>query len=163
MYLTHNHSYTRVYKTWSDMLQRCNNPKRENYPRYGGRGIKVCKRWYDFQNFLTDMGERPKGRKRQYSIERKNNDKGYNKNNCIWATKDIQNKNKITTNQLTATALAKSSGYGVAHVLRLKETILKSYILKVIIMNKLKRHIFKKSAINYLIKRRKFYTKGETE
>lgn len=62
---------------------------------YVDRGICVIKRWNSFASFLADMGPRPS---LQYTIERKNNDRGYTKSNCIWATKAVQNRNKTTTN-----------------------------------------------------------------
>lgn len=62
------------------MLRRCDNPKQQSYPYYGGRGITVCERWRSsFQNFLSDMGARPS---RRHSIDRKNNDGHYEPSNC---------------------------------------------------------------------------------
>ena len=73
------------------MLARCRNPNSHNYKDYGGRGITVCARWLNsFKNFLADMGERPAG----HSLDRKNNNGNYNKNNCRWATRSVQLKNK---------------------------------------------------------------------
>lgn len=79
-----------VYKTWSQLKQRCNNPNNAKYPRYGGRGIKLCEEWVSFEKFLLDMGERPQG---DYSIERRDNNKGYYKENCYWATRVVQMNN----------------------------------------------------------------------
>jgi hypothetical protein len=77
-------------KVWRGMRKRCNSPQDPAYPRYGGRGIKVCERWSSFENFLEDMGPRPPGT----GIERIDNDKGYEPGNCKWATMAEQNKNK---------------------------------------------------------------------
>lgn len=66
------------------MIQRCTNPNATGYANYGGRGIKVCKRWRTFDNFLADMGERPSG---DHSINRRDNDRGYTPANCEWVTK----------------------------------------------------------------------------
>jgi hypothetical protein len=79
-----------AYKSWSEMKRRCLDPNRPAYPQYGGRGIKVCERWLDFFAFLEDMGERPNG----MSLDRIDNNKGYYKDNCRWATRQEQNNNK---------------------------------------------------------------------
>ena len=87
--ITHGLYATRAYHSWYNMLQRCNNPKNRAYKNYGNRGITVCKRWANFENFFDDMGERPDG----LTIERRNNELGYFKENCSWATRTEQNKN----------------------------------------------------------------------
>lgn len=71
------------YAIWMGMRQRCSNPSNKEFHNYGGRGIKVCKRWQSFKNFIADMGQRPS---RDLSIERINNDKGYSPGNCKWGT-----------------------------------------------------------------------------
>ena len=78
-----------IYRIWTGIRARCNNPRSSGYKRYGGRGIKVCKRWDKFKYFLKDMGPRPKG----YSIERINNDGNYTKRNCKWASNHEQSRN----------------------------------------------------------------------
>lgn len=72
------------------MKGRCLSPKHKAYPAYGGRGITVCEKWLKFENFLKDMGERPEGK----TLDRKDNDKGYYKGNCRWATSDEQYDNR---------------------------------------------------------------------
>ncbi|KDR41556.1 hypothetical protein BG61_16865 [Caballeronia glathei] len=72
------------------MKMRCLNPGADSYPAYGGRGIKVCERWYSFENFLEDMGECPDG----FSIERKEVNGDYEKGNCAWASMEVQQNNK---------------------------------------------------------------------
>jgi hypothetical protein len=81
---------TSEYMTWEGMKERCNNPNRDTYKYYGGRGIKVCERWNDFQNFLEDMGPRPDG----LTLERKNNNGNYEPSNCCWATRQKQTRNR---------------------------------------------------------------------
>lgn len=82
---------SKVYRAWCNMMTRCTNPKYDQYNDYGGRGIKVCKRWRKFENFNEDMGEPPT---KDHSLDRINNNKGYYKGNCHWATTKEQMRNK---------------------------------------------------------------------
>lgn len=91
---SHGLSRSIEYRAWASMLQRCTNSRSTNYHRYGGRGIRVCKRWLKFENFYKDMGPRPSLR---HSIERKKNNKGYGPSNCKWATR-IQQANNTRRN-----------------------------------------------------------------
>lgn len=93
----HNHSKTKykkatkTYSAWVSIKGRCLNKNNKNYNDYGGRGIIICDRWLNsFENFLADMGEAPK----EMSIDRINNDKGYNQDNCKWSTQYEQNRNR---------------------------------------------------------------------
>lgn len=81
-----------LYKRWHAMKYRCNNPNSVDYPRYGGRGITICEEWYDFTVFVKwaeNVGYAP-----HLTLDRKNNNKGYNPNNCRWVTQNVQSANK---------------------------------------------------------------------
>lgn len=87
----HGQTQAPTWKSWQSMLNRCRNETdRKHYQDYGGRGIKVCGRWLQFENFLADMGERPKGK----TLDRIDVDGGYEPGNCRWATMKEQNRNK---------------------------------------------------------------------
>jgi hypothetical protein len=78
------------YKSWAGMKQRCENPRNRRYAGYGGRGIKACDRWADFEAFFMDMGPKPSAK---HSIDRRNNDGDYEPSNCRWSTRQEQNNN----------------------------------------------------------------------
>ena len=80
------------------MQRRCKSPHRHNANSYVEKGIEVCTRWLKFENFLADMGERPKN----MTLDRLDNGKGYNPENCRWATAAQQAQNQTST-KLNAT------------------------------------------------------------
>lgn len=84
--------------TWMNMMARCYKKHRHNYQHYGGRGIRVCRRWHKYENFLKDMGARPSTK---HSIERIDNSKSYRMDNCKWATQAEQSRNRRSNRLLT--------------------------------------------------------------
>lgn len=89
---------TPEHRAWTAMLQRCTNPKNKVYQHYGDRGIAVCSEWFNFEQFLTDMGPRPT---QKHTLERKDNNGAYDKTNCIWATHSQQCRNTRRTHFIT--------------------------------------------------------------
>ena len=86
----------RLNNSYWAMVYRCNKPSHQAYKRYGGAGIKVCRRWLGkdgFRNFCFDMGQRPEGK----SLDRIKNHLGYCKGNCKWSTSSEQNRNTKAT------------------------------------------------------------------
>ena len=86
----HGQHKSGTYTSWRAMLGRCVNKNNASFSNYGALGIAVCERWKSFENFLSDMGERPLGK----SVERLNNNIGYEPANCRWATTKEQNRNR---------------------------------------------------------------------
>lgn len=93
---THGLSRTKEYNTWARIIQRCEDENYTGYSQYGGRGIKMCRRWRgSFILFLKDMGSAPS---KKHSIDRINNNKGYYPSNCRWATNKQQCRNRRSNN-----------------------------------------------------------------
>ena len=90
------------HRTWANMKARCNDKNNPKYKHYGARGISVCEHWDYFIDFLNDMGKKPDN----LSIDRINNNKGYSKQNCRWATAKQQANNKRNSRQLFADTMS---------------------------------------------------------
>ncbi len=107
---SHGRYKTPEYNSWNGIIQRCTNPKSQNWHRYGGRGIRVCSEWLDFETFLRDMGEKPGP---GYSIDRIDNDGNYEPGNCRWVThkENCANRGKRPgTSRFKGVSLVKASG-----------------------------------------------------
>lgn len=83
---------------WRTMVARCHRSSDKDFSRYGARGIAVCERWHNYENFAADMGSRPSTK---HSLDRIDNNLGYNPENCRWATGSEQQKNKSNTVRYT--------------------------------------------------------------
>lgn len=88
---SHGQACHPLYCTWNSMNQRCSNKNDPDYKYYGGRGVKVCERWKDINNFIADLGEKPS---MAHTIDRINNDGNYEPSNVRWATSLEQHANK---------------------------------------------------------------------
>jgi len=95
--ITHGQSSTITYKSWSGMIQRMTNPSNKRYPQYGGKGLRLAKKWRAFEGFFEDMGERPD---KSYTLDRINPKLGYFKSNCRWASLKTQYYNKLCTRKV---------------------------------------------------------------
>jgi hypothetical protein len=112
---THGMTKSREYQIWLGIKARCRKPRSQNYPRYGARGIDICDRWHDsFEAFYADVGPRPSP---EHSIDRIDNDRGYEPGNVRWATSATQGRNQRTNHyvfyagqRMTLTDAASASG-----------------------------------------------------
>lgn len=95
--MVHGMAGSRTYRIWSGMKYRCQNPKCPAFANYGGRGITVCDEWQHFEKFLADMGVAPKNK----TLDRIDNNDGYYKENCRWASRKRQNNNRRDNRILT--------------------------------------------------------------
>ncbi|MDA8228733.1 MAG: hypothetical protein M0T74_13750 [Desulfitobacterium hafniense] len=98
-FTTHGKANTRIYGIWTAMKKRCESPYDSSYESYGGRGIKVCEEWHEFESFhrwaITN------GYADNLSIDRKNTNGNYEPSNCRWVNNKIQANNKSNNHMLT--------------------------------------------------------------
>jgi|SRR5450631_309226 len=104
-FTTHGLTNIPEHKAWMSMNNRCNNENDRQYVDYGGRGIHICERWLSFENFLEDMGNKPSP---QHSIDRIDNELGYSKDNCRWATTKEQANNRRSNRLLIIDGITKT-------------------------------------------------------
>ena len=126
---------TTLYRVWIRMRSRCYNENDKAYQWYGGRGLKVSSEWDDFRTFYKDMGDEPT---KLHTLERIDNNIGYSKENCKWATMSEQGNNRrsnvnITYNGRTQTISTWAKDIGVSHSTmskRIKRWALKDALTK---------------------------------
>lgn len=128
-----------VYRIWLSMIRRCEDPKCKQYYNYGGRGIKVCDEWKDFNNFFTDVGHKPFS---NAHLDRKDNDSGYNKENCRWTTPTINHRNKRNNKyyethlgRICQSELIEKMGYTRSQFRRAKEKYGTDFLIKMFSQN----------------------------
>lgn len=96
----HGMSETKVFRRWKGMRERCRDPKHKGFSHYGGRGIKVCERWQNFQNFYDDVSKMEHFGENDYSLDRIDNDGDYCPENVRWASTKEQASNKSTNTKM---------------------------------------------------------------
>lgn len=124
---THGKHGTRIHRIWLNMVRRCTDPRHKSYSRYGARGITVSQEWlHSFETFLRDMGEPPTP---LHTLDRRENNLGYSKENCRWASVDIQQNNKRTSTHIAFKGEVKSIAQW-SRVLDIPEETIRSRLMK---------------------------------
>lgn len=148
-----------LYVRWKQIMMRCYDQKDFYYKTYGGCGIKVCKRWHKFENFIKDV-HIEKG-KSFILVDRR---KSYSPSNCKWMNHKEKGEHRAQTHtELSISKLAKLTGYSKERIRQLSgragdkyvNNILEAFVEKKIKLNKTTKIIYNKKAIDFLIKRKK--------
>lgn len=120
---SHGKSRTRTYRIWNKMKDRCLNKNHKHYPSYGGRGIKVCSEWMNFEGFYSDMGNAPEA----LTLDRINVNGDYEPKNCRWANeteqKYNQRKSPRNTSGRTGVYFSKTGQYWYSSIRINKKTV----------------------------------------
>lgn len=145
-YKRHREVNSKSYSAWSEMKYRCDNPKIWSYKHYGGRGISYCDRWKTFELFYQDMGDAPVGK----SLDRKNNEENYSKENCRWATHKEQQRNKrnnriLTINNISKTMIEWSEEEGAVNYKAMGNRVIRGWNDHDIVFHPLHKKLKKKS------------------
>ncbi len=151
-------SQTPLYRIWFRMMQRCYKEDDSHYEAAGKLGIKVCKRWHNYKNFMKDVTYH-----KSLEFSRIDNTKDYSPKNCKWMTRSEVNLNRRYTYGLCTKELARLTGYSAERINQLNgkrkvtyvQDILKPFVIEVIKTKKNSRFIYKTEAIEFLLKRRK--------
>ncbi len=114
-----NGRVTPEYNSWSGMQKRCMSKNCKDYENYGGRGINICDEWSSFEKFLIDMGRK---QEESLSLDRIDNNKGYSKENCRWATKLEQITNRNVVPKYTYSCVTRRGSKWIAQVRRNKQS-----------------------------------------
>ena len=122
----HGKKGTRIYSIWESMKKRCRLSSNSSYENYGGRGIAYDERWEQFENFYADMGEPPS---ESHTLDRCDNDLGYSKSNCRWATQTEQCLNKRNNHQIEFNGVVKPLT-AWAHELGINPSTLRTRLLR---------------------------------
>lgn len=132
-----------LYDIWMGMIARCENPKHASYKHYGGKGITVCEAWKDFEIFKEEIGNRPT---LKHSVDRIDNNKGYYKENCRWATHIEQGRNR-SNNRIIEYNNEKKCATEWAEILNVKSYTLFKYLERNTFEEAYKHYMQKKSGL----------------